>query len=927
MKKITLFLIALMCLGSLGAKAAMFTASPAPVQESDKDIVITFNALESGVTALKGLSTDLYAHLGVYTTKSPNAWAYVVTDWNTNTEANTFKHVADNTYQITLSGDLRSYFGITDATETITSICVIARTADGTAQTKDYFIDVYPEGFYMDFEVPSSTVIQAASDLTFKASITQAGTIQFFVNGETVEEASNVTTLSYTGHFDGEGNTWEVKAVASNGTDTRESSATVIYLQKAVQQNYPGGTPKQGAVKNSDGSVTFCLAAPGKSNVMIYGSWNDFAPTSEQTMKYQDYNGYRYFWTTINGLDNTSYYTYYYLVDGKYKVGDPYAHLVLDHISDKWLSDDVFPDRPRYPYSKFDDTFLAVYKGDLDDYNWNVKDFKIQNPQALVIYELLLRDFTGTEGASNGDGTVRKAIEKIPYLNNLGVTAVELLPIMQFDGNNSWGYNTNSYMAPDKAYGSPDDYKEFIDKCHENGIAVILDIVFNHTPGLHPWYAMYDEGTSPFYNAVAPHDYSVYNDIKQEYPLVEQHWKDVLEYWLTVYKVDGFRFDLVKGLGDSDSYASGTEAKNQSRIDRMKRLHAHILSINPNALHINENLASPEEETPMGNDGQLQWNNQNGPAQNYAKGSSNNNLQYFLSSNCSRPGYSTVDYAESHDEQRIAYVATTEGLSYAKTDRYNRFNRIVSVGVQMLMSPGPKMIWQFGELANSENTKNSDGSNNTDPKKVSWSEYENASTIDQKCKVAVHDAYLTMNWLRRSNPDMFSEGVTVTYTNFSTSASTMRAIQLTRGTKEIVAVFNPNPSVKYSESSTTSLTVPTTTLKASNYDLYATCLTKSTGEYFTPTVSDTSSGISVALPAGGFCVLGTKNLSGVEDIIADGEGTDVQVYGGSGEIVIVGEYNNAAVYNLSGQRMSSLKVAAGIYIVNVDGNISKVAVR
>ena len=111
--------------------------------------------------------------------------------------------------------------------------------------------------------------------------------------------------------------------------------------------------------------------------------------------------------------------------------------------------------------------------------------------------------------------------------------AVELMPIMEFNGNNSWGYNTNFYFAPDKAYGTPDDYREFIDKCHEAGIAVILDIVFNQSDGLHPWYQMYPIASNPFYNATAPHDYSVLNDWKQENPLVQQQWKWV-SIWVTL---------------------------------------------------------------------------------------------------------------------------------------------------------------------------------------------------------------------------------------------------------------------------------------------------------------------------------------------------------------------------------------------------------
>ena len=78
-----------------------------------------------------------------------------------------------------------------------------------------------------------------------------------------------------------------------------------------------------GAKANSDGSVTFCLAAPDKSNVLIVGSWNEYDIATSQPMHYQDYNGNRYFWATISGLAADTDYPYYYLVDGQYKVGDP----------------------------------------------------------------------------------------------------------------------------------------------------------------------------------------------------------------------------------------------------------------------------------------------------------------------------------------------------------------------------------------------------------------------------------------------------------------------------------------------------------------------------------------------------------------------------------------------------------------------------
>lgn len=916
MRKFLLLLAAMLGLGATHATAAMFTPSPAPLQEKSQNVVITFNALESGVDGLKGLSTDLYAHIGVYTNKSPNAWSHT-SSWGDNDAKYLLKRTAANTYQITL-GDLRTYFGITDASENITSICIIARTADKNVQTSDQFIKVYPnEGLYMDFSTtPASTVIKAATDITFTAQTTEAATIRIKVDGVTKKEVANTTKVEYTQNFATAGGSWDVVAEAVKGTTTISQSANVIYVTPSPDQNYPGGTPKQGAVRNSDGTVTFCLAAPGKSNVMLVGSWDNYKVLPSNTMKHQKYNGYDYFWITVSGLNNTDYYPYYYLVDGVYAVGDPYAHLVLDYASDKWFKnlDEVFPGCPEYPYSQLDGIMLGVYKGDIDNYDWKVKNYKINNVHSLVIYELLLRDFTGTD--NNADGTIRQAIEKIPYLKDLGVTAVELLPIMQFDGNNSWGYNTNFYMAPDKSYGSPDDYKEFIDLCHQNGIAVILDIVLNHTPGLAPWYAMYDEGTSPFYNKTAPHDYGVYNDIKQDYPLVEAHWKDVLTYWLTQYKVDGFRFDLVKGLGDSNSYGSGTEAYNQSRIDRMKRLHAHILSVNPNAIHINENLAGPSEETPMGNDGQLNWNNQNGTAITYVRGQAGGNFKYFLSSNCSRPNYSTVDYCESHDEQRLGYAITKAGGNNTSTNSINsslmrQSPRLAQAGVMMMMYPGPKMIWMFGEFGDDQALTSS---GRTDAKKLTWSYINNV----QRSKI--YNTYREMVNLRRNNPDMFSDGVEL-YDNAQSNISTTRQIRLTRGNREIVAVINPTLNTEQAN-----VIVNTNKMNASNYQVISGCSNSSADA---PAVTASGSQIKVTLPAGGHIVLATKDIAGVDEVIADGiESSSVAVYGGQGEIVIAGEYNNVQVYNVAGQYIGRLNgLEAGIYIVNVDGQTTKVAVK
>ena len=814
-------------------------------------------------------------------------------------------------------GTIAGYFGITDPSETVKQIALVFRTADGRKECKtatggDIYVDVMPEGFQMQFNCSSpKRVISQPTAMTFTVNTTSAGKLEILMNGTPVASAANASTLSKEINFTEKGE-YSIEARATQGDVTRSESFDIAFPGQSQAETYPGGTPRMGAVKNTDGTVTFCLAAPGKTSVMLVPSWDDYKFLGKNMMKYQDYQGNRYFWITVDGLADNEWYPYYFVVDDTYKVADPYAHLILDCYNDRYLSKTIWPDRPQYPYEKFSDVMLGVYRGDIDEYEFS--DFTIPDHDNLVIYELLFRDFTGNEGVASANGTVRKAIEKIPYLKDLGVNAVELMPIMEFNGNNSWGYNTNFYLAPDKAYGSPTDYKDFIEECHKAGIAVILDIVFNQSDGLHPWYQMYDINSNPFYNKVAPHDYSVLNDWNQGNALVQQQWTDALVYWLEEYNVDGFRFDLVKGLGDNDSYSSGTEAYNASRVNRMKRLHGVIKSVKPDGIHINEDLAGSKEEIELGEDGQLQWANINDASCQYAMGWDNGAMgmnQFFSRNQGNRPWGSTVSYAESHDEQRMGYKVDTWGVTpQVKGDKAVTMKRLASVGVQMLLTPGPKMIWQFGELGNQQNTKDSNNGNNTDPKIVHWKYLEDADRLH------VLRAYTRMNLLRASNPELFARDATFEAKGLTSRFDKQRTMRLATADKEIIAFINP------SYSASMDITVTPSVMNTSNAKLiYAT-------PGFMPAVKAEGAELSVTVPANSFAVFATDKVSGIgNNIIADDNGNDCTVIGGTGEIIVTGDYDNIAVYNIAGRLQPSLHVPAGLYIVIVDGHATKVAVR
>lgn len=917
MKKLYSLLSALL-LAFTAATAQIVTSSPSPLQVNSTGIVITFHA-DQGNKGLMGLdaSTPVYAHTGVITDKSSGQWAYAP-GWLDNAPKYKLTYVTTNTWTLDI-GEINTYYGITDPSETVQKLCFVFRTADGSKEGKtatggDIFLDVIPAGFRMQFTSDAPMILTSGNPtVKFTASVPDYASINFYIDDVTstpFAKATYAKTLTKEYTFT-QGTDCDVIAVAVERKGDKRETTERIHIcfppdSKAVP--YPGGTPQMGATANADGSVTFCIAAPEKTNGMLIGSWNNYEASAASVMNYTDVNGIRYFWITVNGLDPDTEYPYYYLIDGTYKVGDPYARLVLDPYSDKWLADGTYPGLIPYP-SEVEGTMLAVYKGTRDKYDWKVKNFQGPAQSDLIIYEMLVRDFTGTEGQADGNGTIAQAEEKLPYLKALGVNAIELMPIQEFNGNNSWGYNTNFYFAPDKAYGSPEQYRHFIDACHQQGIAVILDVVFNQSDGLHPWYQLYPSGQNPFYNARAPHAYSVLNDWKQDNLLVQQQWIDMVKYWMTAYKVDGFRFDLVKGLGDNASYGgnaseANTNKYNASRIARMKTITDAMRDVNPNAYSINENLAGAEEENAMAANGQINWANINNASCQFAMGyASESNCNRFYAPDDSRTWGSTVSYAESHDEQRMAYKQDQWGAQGVKGNLEASMQRLGSVAAQMLLAPGAHMIWQFGELGNGTNTKDASGGNNTDPKPVYW------NYLDVPARKGLYDNYSQLIRLRNANPDLFASSATFSMACGESNWAAGRFVYASTPSKELICVINPGTSqatisgVKFKSKSDASYRVSSVSYGA--------------------TYSYSASKGTVTLPGGCYIVLTNANVSGIGDAAAD----KVTVTGASGEIIIEGDYEYARVYDLSGRSMPGLHVPPGLYIVNVDGQAYKVIVR
>ena len=164
----------------------------------------------------------------------------------------------------------------------------------------------------------------------------------------------------------------------------------------------------------------------------------------------------------------------------------------------------TYPALKPYP-TGFTTGIVSVLQTNAPAYNWAINNFSRPDKRNLVVYELLLRDFL----AAHDWKTLR---DTLSYLKTMGVNAIEIMPFNEFEGNESWGYNPDYFLAPDKYYGPKNTLKEFIDSCHSKGIAVLMDIALNHTTGLNPLAALYwnaatnqPAANNPWLNVTATH--------------------------------------------------------------------------------------------------------------------------------------------------------------------------------------------------------------------------------------------------------------------------------------------------------------------------------------------------------------------------------------------------------------------------------------
>ncbi|MEO6977795.1 MAG: alpha-amylase family glycosyl hydrolase [Mucilaginibacter sp.] len=546
-------------------------------------------------------------------------------------------------------------------------------------------------------------------------------------------------------------------------------------------KDVPAGA-KDGVTFINDGkSVIFNLYAPGKKTVTVTGDFNGWSTDKQYNMT-NSTDGSRW-WIQIDNIDPSTEYAYQYYVDGSFKIGDPYCEKVLDPDNDKYIDASIYPSLKAYPTGKTTG-IVSVMQANQPAYSWTTTTFTRPDPKNLVIYEMLVRDFVQTHSYK----TIKDTLN---YIARLGVNALELMPVSEFEGNDSWGYNPNYYFAPDKYYGTKNDLKALIDACHAKGIAVIQDIVLNHSFGSSPMVQLYSSGgvpaNNPWYNTTPTHPFNVGYQFNHESAATKYFTKNVLKFWMTEYHIDGFRFDLAKGFTQTNSGSDVAAWGNYdaSRVAIWKEYNNYIKSIDPKFYVILEDFASNQEENELANEGMMTWNNQSFNAEqatmgyNDAGGSWDISGLFYDKFSFTNP-YALVDYFESHDEERLQFKNGMYGNvngSYSVKDLATGLKRDEMGAAFMFSSPGPKMLWQFGERGYDISINDGDRLSDKPPH---W-EYMNDANRRHLFKV-----YSQMIKWKIKNP-------VFTSTNFQYDlANSFKRIQLIDGSNSVEVVGNFN---------------------------------------------------------------------------------------------------------------------------------------
>ena len=694
-------------------------------------ITVYFDATQ-GDQGLMDYTDDVWAHTGVITSNSTHStdWRYVKTNWGENTSETQLIPLGNNLWKFNI-GFPHEYYGVPNS-EQILQLAFVFRNHNGSESGRDVggsdiFLDLYDAGITTIIVHPSINNIFGDTRRT-PVFCKPIDTLDVMITGAAIGTEIDGLELLMGEHIQLQANDDTLSAqillqdiplgmhmITAITHDTSGISDSVEF--SVMIHNEPANIQRPNGIRDginyndeNTQSVTLSLFAPYKEHVYVIGDFNNWL-VNENYYMHMDSGSTDsiHFWITLDNVSPEIEYAFQYLVDGEIRIADPYSDKILDKWNDNDISNNTYPSLKQYPFG-LTDHIVSILETAQTPFDWeNSNAFIRPDKDQLIIYELLLRDFISQHDFQTLTDTLN-------YLEDLGINAIEIMPFNEFEGNSSWGYNSSFYFAPDKYYGPKMMLKSFIDECHRRGIAVIMDMVLNHSYSQSPFVRLYNHGEwgaptdeNPWYNTESNFsnpDAQWGNDFNHESIHTKQLVDRINRYWIEQYQIDGFRFDFTKGFGNNPKLSNDTWGSqfDAERIALLKRMADKIWETDSSIYIILEHFADNSEEINLANYGMLLWGNSQ---YNYAEasmgyhsnGKSDFSWGYYGSRGWSNPHL--VTFFESHDEERLMYKTITWGNSAGTYNIKNintAINRVKAIGSFFFTIPGPKMIWQFGEL-------------------------------------------------------------------------------------------------------------------------------------------------------------------------------------------------------------------------------------
>lgn len=474
------------------------------------------------------------------------------------------------------------------------------------------------------------------------------------------------------------------------------------------EENLSEGAPL-GATVQEDGTVLFALHAPGKHFVSVVGDFNRWDPSTDLMSVSPDGT----WW--LKRVIEPGIHQYQYCVDGEKFLADPNSRDV--EWKDEKGEETYWPEKAK--------SILSIGQ---KAFSWSDSNFRRPALENLLIYEFFLPDVCPGQGFTG-------VIARLDYIKDLGVTAIEPLPVTEFPGATSWGYNPAFHLAPESAYGTPEQLKQLVNEAHKRGLAVVMDMVLNHMDYNSPLYQLYglDYDASPYFHRFLGENWG-FPDLRQDSAGFKRYVADMLRCWTEEYHVDGFRYDATRWVGwkGYNDWGASWFAYAAKQADSNSYQIAEHLPADPDL--------QSRTEMDAGWHDQFRWQ-----LRDMIRNAKLNRNEFERIMDARKLGFSNcferVVYLESHDEERYLRDLDQSGFS---TDEALR--RDVTALAIMLTAPGVAMVYAGEEFG--ESTPKIVGLN-----PLHW------KNLDKAVFRGLHENFRALATLRSNHPALRTESI------------------------------------------------------------------------------------------------------------------------------------------------------------------------